>query len=75
MDYLFEFVVIIKFVLPPHQSETHFPCKNLVIAQVGAILFIMFVFIYFFRIMVMEKAFDVAMSTTKLSLCGVLFYV
>ena len=39
----------------------------------------MFIFCLFFRIMVVEKAFDIVMPTTKLSLCtaynhlGVLF--
>ena len=59
-----------KFVLPSHCSETRFPFKNLVIAQAGATPFIIVNFRLFFRIMVVEKAFHVAiMSATKLSLC------
>ena len=71
-----------KFVLPSHHSETDFRYKNLVIVQVGPTAFIMFIFcLFFFRIMVVEKNFDVAMSTIKLSLgtaynqFSVLFYV
>ena len=44
IHYIFEFIVIIKFVLPSHHSETHFPNKNLVIAQVGATTFIIYIF-------------------------------
>ena len=44
IHYLFEFIVIIKFVLPSHHSETHFPHKDLAIAQVGATPFIIFTF-------------------------------
>ena len=44
IHYLFELIVVIKFVLPSHRSETHFPYKNLVIAQVGATPFVMFIF-------------------------------
>ena len=44
IHYLFKFTVIIKSALPSYHSETHFPYKNLVIAQVGAFLFIMSVF-------------------------------
>ena len=80
---LFEFIVIIKFVLPSHDSETHFSYENLVIVQIGATPFIMFIFCLklFFRIMFVKKTFDVAMSTTKLYLyttynhLNVLFYV
>ena len=78
---LFEFIVIVKFVLPSYHSETHFPYQNLVIAQLGATPFIMFIFCLFFKIMVFQKAFDVALSTTKLSLCtaynhlDVVFYI
>ena len=50
-----------KFVLPSHCSETRFPYKNLVIAQAGATPFIIVNFRLFFRIMVVEKAFHVAM--------------
>ena len=45
IHYLFELIVIIKFVLLSHDSETHFPYKNLVIAQVGAIPLIMYIFL------------------------------
>ena len=69
IHYPFEFIVITKFVLPFYHSETHFPYKNLAIAQAEAILFIMFIFCLLFGIVVVEKAFDAAMSTTKLSLC------
>ena len=62
-------------------TQKHIFHKKLVIAEVGWTPFIMFIFCLIFRIMVVEKAFDVAMSTTKLFLCtaynhhGVLFYV
>ena len=36
--------MIIKFVLPSHHSESDFPFKHLVISQVGATHFIMFMF-------------------------------
>ena len=42
--YQFEFIVIVKLVLPSYYPETHFPYKNLVIAQVRATRFIMFIF-------------------------------
>ena len=42
--YLFESIVIIKFVLPSHHSESDFPFKHLVISQVGVTHFIMFMF-------------------------------
>ena len=41
---LFEFIVIM-FVLRSHHSLTYFPYKNLVIAQVGATPFLMFLFL------------------------------
>ena len=62
-------------------TQKHIFHKKLVIAEVGWTPFIMFVFCLIFRIMVVEKAFGVAISTTKLSLCtaynhlGVLFYI
>ena len=40
----FKFIVIIKLALPSHHSETHFPLKKLIIAQVGATLSLMFIF-------------------------------
>ena len=50
-------IVILKFVLPSHHSETHFPYKNLIIAQEGATSFNIFIFcLIIFRIIVVEKA-------------------
>ena len=54
IHYLFEFIVIIKFVLPSHHSETHFPHKDLAIAQVGATPFIIFTF-YFLGLCLSRK--------------------
>ena len=44
VHYPFEFIVVITFVLPSHCSETHFPYKKMVIAQVEATPFIVFIF-------------------------------
>ena len=45
IHYLFEFVVIMKFVLPSHHSQIHFPYKNLVIAQMGRLLLLCLYFV------------------------------
>ena len=74
-------LLLLQSLLQSHRTETHFLYKNLVIAQVGATPFTFIFYLIIFKGMVVKKASDVVMSTTKLSLCtaynhlSVLFYV
>ena len=62
------FSYIIRVIIH-HNTVVSGTWKSLVLAQVGEIPLLCLHFVLlFFRIMVVKKAFDVAMSTTKLSL-------
>ena len=49
IHFLFDFIVIIKFILPCDHSETHFPYKTLGMAQVEGTIFIMFIYPVIFQ--------------------------